>query len=338
MTHESSRPGSPQPAAVQVITPRQADLGDGSDLEVRRILPSRKRSLIGGWCFLDHFGPEPTAETGGMQVPAHPHTALQTVTWLFSGEIEHRDSLGTRAYVRLGQLNLMTAGRGINHTEYSTPETEILHGVQLWTAMPAATRHVDPHFEHYEPEPLDVDGHRVSVFIGELCGDASPAKVYSPMVGAEIVMGAQELVLDVRADFEFGVMPDGGDLIVDGEPVGDGDLAYLEPGATELRLQVSATTEEGRPVRVILIGGEPLGEQIVMWWNFIAPSHEEVVAARANWQAAIGQPDDEGLPVGLSEGQGHDDPGQFGPLTEPTHGDPPIPAPSLPRVRLRSRG
>lgn len=311
-----------------------ADLGEASDLEVRRILPSRARSLIGGWCFLDHFGPQSIAESGGMQVPAHPHTALQTVTWLFSGRIEHRDSLGTRAWVEPGQLNLMTAGRGINHSEYSTQDFDTLHGVQLWTALPRNQRHVAPHFEHYEPTPFTVDDHRVSVFIGSLCGDTSPATVYSPMVGAELVLGEGELVVELRADFEYGVLPDGGSLSVNGETVAEGDLAYLAPGATQVRLAAGPRVDPERPLRVILIGGEPLGEQIVMWWNFIGASHEEVVAARANWQAAIGKPDNQGLP----EGQEADDPGQLGPLTTPMADEEPIPAPPLPKVRLRARG
>src|SRR5690554_1871724 len=118
-------------------------------MTVRRTLPQRGHSLIGAWCFLDHYGPDDVAETGGMTVPPHPHTGLQTVSWLFAGEIEHRDSSGAHAMVRPGEVNLMAAGRGIQHSEVSTPPTRMLHGVQLWTALPDASRQTTPMFEHY---------------------------------------------------------------------------------------------------------------------------------------------------------------------------------------------
>ena len=123
-------------------------------MRVRRTLPQRQRSLIGAWCFVDHYGPDEVDETGGMVLPAHPHTGLQTASWLFDGELEHRDSVGSRATVRPGELNLMTAGRGISHTEVSTPGTTTLHGAQLWIALPDGSRHVEPRFEHFAPEPV----------------------------------------------------------------------------------------------------------------------------------------------------------------------------------------
>src|SRR6476646_7970832 len=135
--------------AVQVIVPRQVPLGGPRSMTVRRTLPQRQRSFVGAWCFVDHYGPNDVAATGGMSVPPHPHTGLQTVSWLFSGEVEHRDSAGHHAFVRPGELNLMTAGRGISHSEYSTPATTTLHGTQLWLALPDRNRQVDPAFEHY---------------------------------------------------------------------------------------------------------------------------------------------------------------------------------------------
>src|SRR5689334_8316727 len=136
---------------VEVLTPREVPLGGLRAMTVRRTLPQRQRSLIGAWCFLDHYGPDDVRESGGMLVPPHPHIGLQTVSWLFSGMVEHRDSLGTRALVRPGQLNLMTAGRGISHSEVSTDDTRILHGAQLWVALPEGAREIAPAFDHYAP-------------------------------------------------------------------------------------------------------------------------------------------------------------------------------------------
>ena len=135
-------------------------------MTVRRTLPQRERSLIGAWCFLDHYGPDPVAESGGMSVAPHPHTGLQTVSWLFEGEIEHRDSVGHHAMVLPGEVNLMTAGRGISHSEVSTGATTRLHGAQLWVALPDASRDTDPGFEHYAPPELTGDGWRGRVFLG----------------------------------------------------------------------------------------------------------------------------------------------------------------------------
>ena len=142
-------------ATVEILTPREVPLGGLRAMNVRRTLPQRHRSLIGGWCFLDHYGPDDVADSGGMLVTPHPHTGLQTVSWLFTGEIDHVDSAGNAATVRPGELNLMTAGRGISHSEVSTPSTTTLHGAQLWVALPDASRFVEPGFEHYAPPAVD---------------------------------------------------------------------------------------------------------------------------------------------------------------------------------------
>ncbi|MGH3365223.1 MAG: pirin family protein, partial [Nocardioidaceae bacterium] len=150
---EEGRGSVPTAAAgVEVVTSREVPLGGPRAMTVRRTLPQRQRSLIGAWCFVDHYGPDDVASTGGMDVPPHPHTGLQTVSWLFTGEIEHRDSLGSHAMVHPGELNLMTAGRGIAHSEVSTPATNTLHGVQLWLALPDHARDTARDFEHYAPE------------------------------------------------------------------------------------------------------------------------------------------------------------------------------------------
>src|SRR6476469_8078196 len=136
-------------ATVTMINPREVPLGGLRAMTVRRTLPTRGRTTIGAWCFCDHYGPDDVAETGGMVVPGHPHTGLQTVSWLFTGEVEHRDTTGAHAIVRPGELNILTAGSGIAHSEYSTPETTVLHGAQLWVALPESDRSTQPGFEHY---------------------------------------------------------------------------------------------------------------------------------------------------------------------------------------------
>jgi redox-sensitive bicupin YhaK (pirin superfamily) len=315
----ASPPAPAGPAAVQILEPRQVPLGGPRAMTVRRTLPQRQRSLIGGWCFLDHYGPDPVAGTGGMQVPPHPHTGLQTVSWLFTGEIEHRDSAGHHAYVRPGELNLMTAGRGISHSEVSTPGTTMLHGAQLWVALPSGARFTAPGFERYVPEPVDGEGFTARVFLGSLLGQSSPAVTYSPLVGAEISIAAGGVVA-IEADpaFEYGVLVDTGVVAVNGTPVETAHLAYLAPGAPAVELRADAAA------RVLLLGGRPLGEQIVMWWNFIGRSHDEIAAYRAAWQASISA---EAAPP---EGE------RFAlPVDDPL---PPIPAPALPNVTLRPRG
>ena len=168
---------------VQVLRPREVPLGGPRAMTVRRTLPARERSFVGAWCFVDHYGPDDVSVSGGMDVAPHPHCGLATVSWLFSGEVEHRDSLGTRALVRPGEVNLMTAGRGISHSEVSTPETTVLHGAQLWVALPTRLADVAPRFEHHEPGVVAVgDGVRAQVFVGSLWGSASPVRVESPLV------------------------------------------------------------------------------------------------------------------------------------------------------------
>lgn len=299
-----------------IIDPKSIALTEPDGLQVERVLPTRDVSLIGGWCFLDHFGPADVE----MRVPPHPHTGLQTVTWLFHGEIRHRDALGTDVVVLPGQVNLMTAGRGITHTEYSVAGP--LHGVQLWTALPDAHRFVDPHFEHFDPEPVRMGDHEVAVFVGELEGQDSPVTVYSPMLGAEVRFTSHE-PLEVETDptWQYGVLADSGPVLVDGVEVPAGHLAYLAPGRRTLTLATGA--DAAHLVRAILLGGEPLGEDILMWWNLLARSHEEVVEWRANYQASIG----------AEEGG---DPSMFAP-TPRTDDEPEIPAPPLPPGRLRPR-
>jgi redox-sensitive bicupin YhaK (pirin superfamily) len=307
----------PVAGAVEILEPRDVPLGGPRAMTVRRTLPQRHRSLIGAWCFVDHYGPDEVADRGGMVVPPHPHTGLQTVSWLFAGEIDHRDSVGSHAAVRVGELNLMTAGRGIAHSEVSTDATTVLHGAQLWLALPDASRHTAPAFEHYAPPVIRLAGASVRVFIGSLLGSTSPALTFSPLVGAQIDLEPfAEVELPVDAAFEHGVLLDAGSLTVDGDELPTAHLAYREPGSSVLRLEAGPAG-----ARLLLIGGVPFGESIIMWWNFIGRTHEEVVGFRAEWQTDV-------------VGGAHDD-GRFGVVA----GYPgrPLPAPELPGVRLKPR-
>jgi len=312
-------------SGVEVIAPRLVPLGGLRAMQVRRTLPSRERSLVGAWCFADHYGPDAVADTGGMSVAPHPHTGLQTVSWLFTGEIEHRDSDGHHATVRPGELNLMTAGRGISHSEVSLPGTTTLHGVQLWVALPDDARHGDPCFAHYAPDPVSGDGWAARVFLGELLGEVSPVATATPLLGAELLLDAgATLTLDVDPTFEHGLLVDTGRVSVGGAEVARSELGYVAPGPARLVLHAV------EQARLVLLGGPPFGEQIMMWWNFVGRTHEEIVAFRTEWQEQISR---DGSPVRDSQDVSA---GRFGVVL----GDhlPPIPAPEMPQVRLRPRG
>ncbi len=304
-------------AAIEIMTPRDVPLGGPRAMRVRRTLPQRHRSLIGAWCFVDHYGPDDVADTGGMRVAAHPHTGLQTVSWLFTGEVEHRDSAGHHAMVRPGEVNLMTAGRGISHSEVSTPSTTRLHGAQLWVALPDSDRHTDPGFAHHAPRPISGAGWEARVFLGSLLGDTSPVATFTPLLGAELLLEPGATVeLDVDTTFEHGVLVDTGVLSVDGIEAKASDLAYVPPGRDRISL-----TAYGEAVRLLLLGGPPFGEAIVMWWNLVARTHEEVVEWRDRWQEQI-------TDAGLVDGW-------FGiPVGDELQ---PIPAPPLPNARLKER-
>ncbi|MEU3899827.1 pirin family protein [Streptomyces sp. NPDC045251] len=267
-------------AGIEVLTARDVPLGGPRAMKVRRTLPQRARTLIGAWCFADHYGPDDVAGSGGMNVPPHPHTGLQTVSWLFSGEIEHRDSLGTHALVRPGELNLMTGGFGIAHSEVSTTDTTLLHGVQLWVALPDEHRGTDRDFQHYAPVPVPLDNGTVRVFLGSLAGDISPISTFTPLLGAEVSLDpGGTMTLDVDAGFEHGVLVDSGDVRVDGDSVRPTELGYLAPGRRTLTL----TNESAATARLVLLGGPPFPEEIIMWWNFVGRSHDEIVQAREDW-------------------------------------------------------
>jgi redox-sensitive bicupin YhaK (pirin superfamily) len=258
---------------------RPADLGGG--LVVRRALPHRERRLVGPWCFLDHYGPLAFDVGKPMDVAPHPHIGLQTVTWLIEGEALHRDSLGHEQLVRPGQLNLMTAGRGIAHSEETPPRhSRALHGLQLWVALPGAHRHVAPEFDHYGELPVvTLDAGRAIVLAGEVVGVRSPAKTYSRMVGTEIAADRDgRMVVPLDAGFEHAIMPIDGRARLDDRALEPATLYYLGTGRAQLSLTVRAGA------RLILLGGEPFGERVLMWWNFVARTPEEIAEARSDWE------------------------------------------------------
>ncbi len=315
-------------SAVTVLEPREVPLGGLRAMIVRRTLPHRDISLIGAWCFVDHYGPTRVGVDGpGMDVAPHPHTGLQTVSWLFEGTIEHRDSGGVHGLVRLGEMNLMTGGSGVAHSEVTTPDTTVLHGVQLWLALPDSARHAPRNFDHYEPPavalPVAPGRATARVFIGELPGldglegAASPVVVHTPLLGAELVLApGTALTVTLDPQFEHGILLDTGSLTLADEsgrttPVSPADLAVLDAGPRSIGL--TAGTDGAR---ALLLGGTPFEEEIIMWWNFVARTSEEIATFRAEWEAG-------------SERFGHVD-GYVGERDR-------IPAPALPGVRLRSR-
>jgi redox-sensitive bicupin YhaK (pirin superfamily) len=250
------------------------------DIEVRRLLPLRRRRSVGAWCFVDHYGPLSVDGVAGMQVPPHPHIGLQTVTWLIEGNVLHRDSLGNEQMIRPGQLNLMTAGRGIAHAEESPGEHDPrLHGVQLWLALPGAHRNTVPGFEHHTDLPtVGLGGLTAQVFAGALAGAASPARVFSPVVGAEISAardGRGRVPLD--GDHEHVIFLAFGTMRVDGTGLAPGSLLYLRPGRKAVTIDTTAGS------RLFLLGGEPLGETLLMWWNFVGRTPDDISQAARDW-------------------------------------------------------
>ncbi len=265
----------------ELLVPREVPLGGPRSMLVQRTLPHRDRRMVGAWCFVDHYGPDDVSGRAGMQVPPHPHSGLQTVSWLLAGDVLHRDSLGNMQMVRPGELNLMTSGHAISHSEESPADHEpTLHGVQLWIALPDGSRHIDPAFAHHGQLPVLADsGVRATVLVGSLGGATSPATVYSPLVGADIALEAgADIRLPIEPDFEHAALAMSGAVEVDGVPLAVGSMVYLGSGRRDLAIRSVSGA------RVLLLGGEPFEEQIVMWWNFIGRSHDEIVADREDWE------------------------------------------------------
>lgn len=298
---------APDASGTVLLQAREVPLGGVRGLSVHRTLPQRELPMIGAWCFLDRFDEEHAM----MRVLPHPHTGLQTVTWPLDGDIRHRDSVGSDVVVRPGELNIMTSGRGVSHSEFSLgDEASSMHGLQLWVALPGPAMSTPAAFEQHTALPVHtVPGLRATVLVGSLGDATSTATVYSPLLGADLVIDAgTELSLPVDPSFEHGVLVIDGQVEVDGVALDSGLLLYLATGRSAL------TFRSGTGARLVLLGGTPFPEELVMWWNFVGRSHEDIAEARADWEA--GSP-------------------RFGSVAG--HGTDRIPSPPLPNVRLTPR-
>ena len=251
-------------------------------LKIVRALPIRQKRLVGPWCFLDRFGPLSFSEAKPMDVAPHPHIGLQTVSWLLQGEVVHNDSLGYEALLRPGGVNVMTSGGGIAHAE-ETPQKNsgLLNGVQLWIALPDLYRNGQASFQHIEEVPVvEQAGSMVSVFAGSLIGLSSSAKHFSPVLGADISLQATaSLELPLDPSFEQAALLITGDAEIDGQSIDSMGLYYLGTN----RSSVEFKSSDG--CRVLLLGGPPFPEKILMWWNFVARTPEEITQARSDWQS-----------------------------------------------------
>ena len=259
------------------IEARNADLGDG--MLVRRVLPTRQRRMVGAWCFLDHAGPVEFEQGHEMHVRAHPHTGLQTFTWLIDGEVLHRDSIGSEQVIRPGQVNLMTAGRGIVHTEDGL--TPRLHAAQLWIALPPHMEDCAPAFQHHPELPQwSLEDCTFTLLAGEFAGQSAPTQIHTPLVGLDVLStSARQLSLPLNPQFEYGLLPLEGQIQIDDEFFQTDEFAYLAPGASSLNLRVAANT------RLLLIGGAPFEPPITMWWNFVGLNRAYVAQAQSDWES-----------------------------------------------------
>ncbi|MFZ4893573.1 pirin family protein [Plantibacter sp. Mn2098] len=294
-------------AGTRLLQSREVPLGGVRGLKVHRTLPQRELPMIGAWCFLDRFDEDDAV----MRVLPHPHTGLQTVTWPLEGDIRHRDSVGSDVTVRPGELNIMTSGYGVSHSEFSLGEqTAPMHGLQLWVALPRDVADTDPAFEQHTELPVyEAGGLRATVLVGALGDVDSPALVHTPLLGADVTLRPDARVsVPVDPDFEHGVLVLSGSVTVGGTELESGPLLYLGTGRDHIEFDSLAGA------RFILLGGVPFGEELVMWWNFVARSHEEIASAREDWERGAER---------------------FG--TVAGHGADRIPAPPLPNVRLTPR-
>jgi redox-sensitive bicupin YhaK (pirin superfamily) len=274
---------------LDVLEPRERDLGDG--FMVRRLLPARIRHAVGPFLFFDHFGPVEMPPGKGMDVRPHPHINLATVTYLFEGEMFHRDSLGSAQVIRPGDVNWMTAGRGIVHSERTPPAARAagssMHGLQLWVGLPREHEETAPAFHHYPGATLprfEDRGVEIRVLVGEAFGRRSPVATLSRV-----------LYLDVRlasgATFELpGNAGDLGAYVIDGAiraggpPVGPARMALLPSGAPA-RLHADSAS------RLVVVGGDPFPEHRHIWWNFVSSSNERIDRAARDWRERRGQAD-----------------------------------------------
>ena len=270
-------------AIEHVIVPRVRDLGDG--FSVRRALPHGKRQMVGPFIFFDQMGPAEFLIGGGIDVRPHPHIGLATVTYLFEGEVYHRDSLGSSLAIRPGEVNLMTAGRGIVHSERETSDAKAaprrLFGIQAWAALPKSHEEAAPAFAHHGTEELPRitgDGKRVRLVMGSAYGAHSPVAFPHESLFAEAVL-APGAVLQLDPDYdERAVYVASGEIDIAGDAFGEGRLLVFKPGD---RISILANTQS----RLMLLGGEPMDGARHIWWNFVSSSKERIEQAKEDWRS-----------------------------------------------------
>ncbi len=271
-------------AIETLIIPRARDLGG---FEVRRALPAPKRQLVGPFIFFDQMGPAEFLTGQGIDVRPHPHIGLATVTYLFRGEFQHRDSLGTDQMIYPGEVNWMIAGRGVTHSERTSEQTRTnphaLFGIQTWVALPEAAEEVTPGFEHVEKERLpllDGEGKSVRLILGTAYGQSAPVSTFTEMFYADAAL-APGASLPLPDDHEDrGVYVLDGEIEIAGQSFEAGRMMVFRPGD-----HVSLKAGE-RGARLMLLGGETLGGPRYIWWNFVASSRERIEAAKADWARA----------------------------------------------------
>jgi redox-sensitive bicupin YhaK (pirin superfamily) len=263
-----------------LVTPFEKNLGGFS---VRRAMPNREQPMVGPWIFFDHIGPAELPAGKGVNVRPHPHINLGTVTYLFEGEILHRDSLGNRQAIQPGAINLMIAGRGITHSERERDEVRSaphkVHGLQLWHALPEADEETEPAFYHYPADTLPgavIDGVAVRVMMGRAWNMTSPVLTFAPTVYAEASMTAGQTLVTPAAE-QLAVYVASGEVQADGQTVGPCTLAVLQDGA-------QATLRATGDARLAFIGGEPLGERFIEW-NFVSSRKQRIEQAKKDWRA-----------------------------------------------------
>ncbi len=266
--------------STPTVTIADSRLAQVGDLSVRRALPQRTRRTVGAWCFADHFGPATFSGDDRPDVGPHPHMGLQTVTWLVSGELVHRDSLGSEQKIKPGQLNLMSAGKGITHAEEaSSPFRGTFHGIQLWIAQPEETRNGDPSFEHHRELPrVYLSNGAATVLVGSFAGITSPARRDSDHLGIELDLRTGKAIMPLQRDYEYALIVLSGALAFEGHIIEPGHLAYLGDGRDECTIGVRS------PTRAILLGGVPIAEPILMWWNFVGRTRDEMIDAYRHWE------------------------------------------------------
>lgn len=270
-------------AIAHVVVPRTVDLGDG--FSVRRALPSARSRMVGPFIFFDHFGPAEFRAGNGLDVRPHPHIGLATVTYLFDGEIMHRDSLGTAAPIKPGEVNWMTAGKGIVHSERTGPELRStgsgIHGLQMWVGLPAAKEEMDPGFAHHTTDqfPLIEDkGKSVRVVVGSLFGVRSPVPtVHETMFGDVTLHAGTSLPLDAGHE-ERALYVIDGVIDIAGDTFEPGRLLVFKPGD---KLTVTAV----RDAHFVIVGGAPMDGPRHIWWNFVSSRKERIEQAKAEWTA-----------------------------------------------------